>query len=78
MDNKEYFVGNTDIKDKIFKIFDSLGIKYRFGDVTKDIDEKVIKDDGYKPLYIIGESSYKKYDDFMMEELRKINKKYGY
>ena len=74
MDNKEYFVGNINIKfpEVYLRGFDSHGIKYRIGEIAKDIHGKVINSHIIKPLFIIGESSFKKYDDLQMEELHKI------
>lgn len=71
---EEYFVGNIRIDDPDLKKYDAKGIKYRIGDTAKDIDGKIIKSAYIKPLYIMGESSLKKWDNFMMEQVRKIRR----
>lgn len=71
---KEYFVGNIRIDDPDLKKYDAKEIKYRIGDTAKDIDGKIIKSAYIKPLYIIGESSFKKWNDFMMGQVRKIKR----
>ena len=71
---EEYFVGNIRIDDPDLKKYDAKGIKYRIGDTAKYINGKIIKSTYIKPLYIIGESSLKKWNDFMMGQVRKIKR----
>lgn len=60
----EVFVGNISPIISEEHLFKLNNIKYRYGSVAYDIDGKIIKDNGIKPLFI-KKDSYEIYDKLM-------------
>lgn len=63
--NDEIFVGNSSIEHMEELFLD--GIDCRLGCVAYDIHDKIIKNDGIKPLFI-KKTSFKRYDNKMRKE----------
>ena len=69
----EKFVGNTKRDSRDNEKMRQYGINFRLGDVAYDIEGNKIKNPFICPLFVKKES-LKKYDDYMMEQMREARK----
>lgn len=74
----EYFVGNISTLVENLKKFDEYEIEYRLGDIAYDIKGNIIKGLFIKPLFIVGNESFQKYNNLQMKELKKIRRRYNH